>query len=220
MWLWGIRLLILEVESPTPIFKTLILSLVSFFQIVSTTFDPYLLCWPQYIHVLVYSLIIYLGITASVSWNSLLFCYNIHWRDWMNEWVKSSPYTSHPLMSECWVAQSCPTLCDPTDCSPPGSSVHGILQARILEWVAISFSRGSSWLRDRTLHCRQILYCLSHQGRPLTPSLCYISWYNCKRSMKPIGRYVCAGLFFFHCVCDREVYFPESPSLWFQARIH
>ena len=38
------------------------------------------------------------------------------------------------------VAQSCPTLCDPTDYSPPGSSVHGILQARILEWVAISFS--------------------------------------------------------------------------------
>ena len=39
------------------------------------------------------------------------------------------------------VAQSCSTLCDPVDCSPPGSSVHGILQARILEWVAISFSR-------------------------------------------------------------------------------
>ena len=46
--------------------------------------------------------------------------------------------------SEREVAQSCPTLCDPIDCSPPGSSVHGILQARILEWVAISFSRGSS----------------------------------------------------------------------------
>ena len=42
------------------------------------------------------------------------------------------------------------TLCDPTDCSPPGSSVHGILQARTLEWVAISFSRGSFWPRDRT----------------------------------------------------------------------
>ena len=41
-------------------------------------------------------------------------------------------------------AQSCPTFLDPMDCSPPGSSVHGILQARILEWVAISFSRGSS----------------------------------------------------------------------------
>ena len=44
--------------------------------------------------------------------------------------------------SESEVAQSCLTLCDPVDCSPPGSSIHGILQARILEWIAISFSRG------------------------------------------------------------------------------
>ena len=48
------------------------------------------------------------------------------------------------------VSQSCPTLCDPVVCSLPGFSVHGILQARILEWVAISFSRGSSRPRDRT----------------------------------------------------------------------
>ena len=48
------------------------------------------------------------------------------------------------------VVQSCPTLCDPIDSSLPGSSVHGIFQARILEWVAIFFSRGSSWPRDRT----------------------------------------------------------------------
>ena len=47
------------------------------------------------------------------------------------------------------VAQSCPTLCGPVDCSLPSSSVHGILQERILEWVAISFSRGSSQSRDR-----------------------------------------------------------------------
>ena len=46
--------------------------------------------------------------------------------------------------------QSCPTLCNPMDCNPPGSSVHGILQARKLEWVAIPFSRGSSRPRDRT----------------------------------------------------------------------
>ena len=44
----------------------------------------------------------------------------------------------------------CLTLCEPMDCSPPGSSVHGILQATILEWIAISFSRGSSPLRDWT----------------------------------------------------------------------
>ena len=46
------------------------------------------------------------------------------------------------------VTQSCPTLCDPMDCSLPGSSVHGILQVRILEWVAVPFSRGSSEPRD------------------------------------------------------------------------
>ena len=48
------------------------------------------------------------------------------------------------------VAQLCPTLCDPMDCSPPVSSVHGIFQARVVEWVAISFSRGSSQPRDWT----------------------------------------------------------------------
>ena len=65
------------------------------------------------------------------------------------------------------VAQSCPTLCDPTDCSPPGSSVHWILQARIPEWVAIPFSKGSSWPRvwTQVLNCRQILYHLTHPGK-------------------------------------------------------
>ena len=48
------------------------------------------------------------------------------------------------------VAQSCLTLCDPVDCSPPGSSVHGTLQARILKGVAVSSSRGSSRPRDQT----------------------------------------------------------------------
>ena len=60
--------------------------------------------------------------------------------------------------------QSCPTLWDPMGCSPPGSSVRRISQARILEWVAIPFSRGSFWFRDRThvscISCidRQVLY--------------------------------------------------------------
>ena len=52
--------------------------------------------------------------------------------------------------SESEAAQSCPTLCDHIDCSLPGSSVHEIFQARVLEWVAISFSRGSSQPRGRT----------------------------------------------------------------------
>ena len=50
----------------------------------------------------------------------------------------------------CLITQLCPTLCDPMDHGPPGSSVHGILQARILEWVAMPSSRGSSQPRDQT----------------------------------------------------------------------
>ena len=59
---------------------------------------------------------------------------------------------------------------DSLDCSPPGSSVHGILQARILEWIAISFSRGiflTQKLKPGFLHCRQILYRLSYKGSPM-----------------------------------------------------
>ena len=56
----------------------------------------------------------------------------------------------NPICIESEVTQSFPTLCDTMDSSLPGSFVHGILQARILEWVAISFSRGSSRLRDQT----------------------------------------------------------------------
>ena len=68
--------------------------------------------------------------------------------------------SSHLRMCVCSVAQSCPTLCDPVDCSLPGSPVHGIVQARILEWIAISYFRGSSQLRDRTL-----ISCISCIGR-------------------------------------------------------
>ena len=61
-----------------------------------------------------------------------------------------SSFLSKALLFCC---QLCPTLCDPMDCSPPGSSVHGIFQARILEWAAISYSRGSSWPKDQTCIC-------------------------------------------------------------------
>ena len=68
------------------------------------------------------------------------------------------------FQSESEVTQSCPTLCDPVDCSLPGSSLHGILQARILEWVAISFSRGhqisflelDKWILNFVLKDKQI----------------------------------------------------------------
>ena len=56
--------------------------------------------------------------------------------------------TPHLLLCVYSVTHSCLTLCDPMDCSPPGSSVHGILQARTLEWVAVPFSRASSQPRD------------------------------------------------------------------------
>ena len=55
------------------------------------------------------------------------------------------------VKSESEVAQSCPTLCNPIDSSPPGSSVHGIFQARVLEWVAISFSNLDSILKNRDI---------------------------------------------------------------------
>ena len=83
----------------------------------------------------------------------------------------------HKSKKESEVTQSCLILCDPMDCSLPGSSVHGIFQARVLEWVAISFSRGSSWpdvpwlyatipfyMRDLSLHRFWELWILKFPG--------------------------------------------------------
>ena len=63
--------------------------------------------------------------------------------------------------SESQVARSCSTLCEPMDCSLPGSSVHGIFQAIVLEWIAISFSRGCSWPRDQTQVSRIVDRCFT-----------------------------------------------------------
>ena len=79
------------------------------------------------------------------------------------------------------VTQSCPTLCDPMDCSSPGSSVYGTSKARTLEWIAISSSRGPSWPKDWNshllclLHHRQIIYPLSHWRSPPSISLLSIN---------------------------------------------
>ena len=78
----------------------------------------------------------------------------------------SNPWSGQSLHNLCCACMlvCVQHFCDPMDGSPPGSSVHGIFQARILEWVAISSSRGSSQPRDgnchfpRVLHCRRILY--------------------------------------------------------------
>ena len=91
-----------------------------------------------------------------------------HW-ELRNHWIRQnftlaldriSPWSYRKLQVVC--AQSCPTLCDPMNCSLPGSSIHGILQARILEWVVIAFSRGSSRPRDSTC-----LTCISRTGSKL-----------------------------------------------------
>ena len=80
-------------------------------------------------------------------------------------WTRLSDFLSSLCDTNCCcclVAKSCPTLCNPMDYSLPGSSVHGISQARILEWVAVSYSKGSSQSRDQThISCigRRILYC-------------------------------------------------------------
>ena len=66
-------------------------------------------------------------------------------------WLKNEQSILHTDSTcACLVVQLCPTVCSPVDCSLPDSSVHGILQAKILEWIAISFSRSSSQPRDWT----------------------------------------------------------------------
>ena len=84
------------------------------------------------------------------------------------------------------VTQSCLTPCDPMDCSLPSSSVHGIFQARILEWVAIFSSRGSFWPRDWTcISCfgRQILYPWATWDNPFLGWSCSVV----SNSMWPCG---------------------------------
>ena len=80
------------------------------------------------------------------------FCHTLTWIRHGCTWVLGWCFLNdlHARCSCAQSLQSSPTLCSSVDCSPPGSSIHGILQARILEWVAISFSRRSSWPRDRT----------------------------------------------------------------------
>ena len=91
----------------------------------------------------------------------VLLIYSIIW--------KNSPVLVQ-LINMCVPAQSCLTLCNPMNCGPPASSIHGILQSKVLEWVAISSSRGSSWPRAWTQVSyisfigRQVLYCQYHLG--------------------------------------------------------
>ena len=92
----------------------------------------------------------------SPGWHHLCLCPGQSQSSWYfsASWV-ALPDTATPCVCVCvcvcvWTVQSCPTLCDSMDRSPPSSSVHGLFQASILEWVAIPFSRRSSPPRDRT----------------------------------------------------------------------
>ena len=84
------------------------------------------------------------------------------------------PVLHWPPAVLCLVVQSCPRLCDPMGYSPPVSSVHGIFQAKILEWVAISFSRGSSQPRDRTQvsHIAGWYFTIWNTREVLSPRVC------------------------------------------------
>ena len=90
----------------------------------------------------------YLWVVSFQHKSVLSFHYRVESISYRVCYLKTQVYGS--LKVKVLIAQSCPTLCDPIDCSPPGSSVHEILQARILKWVAIPFSRGSSQPRDQT----------------------------------------------------------------------
>ena len=96
----------------------------------------------------------------------------LHWDDfriWFFSEVPGEHLFPPPLPISAHVPaqslQSYPTLYNPLDCNPPGSSVHGILQARIWEWVAMPSSRGSSWPRDRT----QVSWVSCIAGKFFTP---------------------------------------------------
>ena len=112
-----------------------------------------------------------------------------------------SPLFSNSFIEFLWVCiHSCPTLCNAIDCSPPAFSVHGISQARILEWVAISFVRRSSRPRDRTwVSCidRCILYHWTTWEAPL------LALGNCQ-SIFCLRRIACSG-YFLHV---------ESYNIW------
>ena len=87
----------------------------------------------------------------------------------------------------CLVTKSCLTLCDPMDCSLPGSSVHGISQARILEFVAISYSRGHSQLRNQTHVSHKSIALQADSLPPSHQALLYIHKFIHKSSYKSLS---------------------------------
>ena len=95
----------------------------------------------------------------------------------------SSPGKGLCLVHACWVTQMSLTLWGPMNCSPPGSPVHGILQARILEWVAMPSSRGSAWPRDQTSISVSDISCTGRWvlWQPLAPGKPWTWWFPSKQ---------------------------------------
>ena len=124
------------------------------------------------------------------------------------------------------VTQSCPTLCNPMDCSPPGSSVHGMLQARILDLGSHSLLQEIFWtqgLNPGLLHCRQILYCLSHQGIYLAHYLAMLKAYKLslcfkkKNHHQTLPEVPCLKMWEWEVRVDGTGKFPLVENHWYQG---
>jgi len=131
------------------------------------------------------------------------------------------PYMVVESLSHVW------QICDSMDCSPPGSSVHAIFQARILERVAISFSRGSSGPRNRTqvsciaggfLHYQQILLLTELQGKPLWPYMGeFISRLSILSYRSKCLSLLHSGNFWNQEVCNFQLRYSFSTLFWLWA---
>ena len=116
------------------------------------------------------------------------------------------------------VTQLCPTLCDPLDCSLPGSSIHGIFQARVLEWGAISFSRGSSqprdWTQDSHIAGRHFTIWVTRQVICLETSV--------KIDHKIVTVFISVrwdyGCFFFFLLISMSLIFLTMKIYWFHTK--
>ena len=126
------------------------------------------------------------------------------------------PADIHFLVHACQVISVMKTLCNPMDCSPPGPSVHGVLQARIQEWVVMPSSRGSSWLRDLTwsnLHLLALLHwqvdslLLAPLGKPACNSGRELFWYN-RTQMESESKEISFAPWIQH------VFFPSDGSVY------
>ena len=108
----------------------------------------------------------------------LVLCFVAAWPPWTLSCISSTQWDqgpiSYPICTGAKSLQACLTFCSPTQCSPPGTSVLGIFQARILEWVAMSSFRGSSWPRNQTcisflLHWQAGFFTTVPPGKPFLP---------------------------------------------------